>query len=141
MSEENVNVCFYKKRSNFNEFYKIIGKMPQVYAADLTKELLTYPVDDSDCVSPVIKITSTTLAYRTPDGMKFDNDLIISDFYSNEMKFPCIDDTKEKERANMDSYNRISYCYNNLSTGKCKCNFFTNTIGKYMYPQYYGKVK
>ena len=145
MSEQTVTAYLYKEHSNFNEFCKKIGTLSSIDAAKLTNELLSYPVDNSCCVS-TINITTTTnmrkkVTKKNGARIQSSNTLIISDFYNDEMKFPCINDDKERARANLDDYNRISYCHGNLSTGKCKCNFFANTIGKYMYPQYYGKVK
>lgn len=136
MTKKNINIIFHKDASSLEAFSKLLSKISPEQLDEIIKNFSETPISEDSCMH-LFEISVNSCmgkSKETHNNIYNKKTLTVSNFYWGGLKFLCEENKIGKDRNNL---NRINHCFNNLQSGKCKCSFMLNVIGKTALPELY----
>lgn len=137
-NEKDVSVHFYKSPASYGFFDECLANISKEQADKLITMFESEKIPENSCIDG-IEYYCTNATRGKKDF--FNKKLYLTNFYFGGMKFPCAKTTEDKKYMDANNIHSVSSCFQHLTTGKCKCPFMANTVGKVLFPQFYDKQK
>ena len=137
--EKPVSVYFYKLASSYDGFNQPLAHISEEQADKLIKMFQSEKIPADSCMSELMYFSKNKITRE--NNTNVNKNLYITDFYWGGMKFLCAEPSENIQNMDANNLHRISSCFQHLTTGKCKCPFMANTVGKVLFPQFYANQK